>query len=343
MASINIMKLHGGEAAAVLNHNRRHDGRPGVVYGNEHIDPARTHLNSTLYWRPGAHSKESAAEELARLRRRVEEIDKTEPPTRIRKDRVTLVSVEIPVPEYLLPEEETKFFKKAYSEVARFCGGAQNCGSIQIHRDEVHSYIDPVTKETKTSRVHAHMLCIPYVQGKGVNCKNFMSRDRLRQIQQSVDSRVRQDLGISFLDGSRQKSRGSVESLKLASAREEVYKAYEELSEAEQQLKATQIRVSDLKAEESRLEASTAALRAEAAELRDALPIVRRVGLAAEILDSLDSDLAEDFRQILADGGIHPDDHRDQLRLRQAAEAVEKASHRQARKSGRGRETGLDR
>lgn len=343
MSSINIMKLHGGEAAAVLNHNHRHDGRLGVEYSNEHINPEKTHLNSVLHWR-GTPAHETATEELARLRARVEEIDKVEPPARIRKDRVTLVSVEVPVPNFpLTPEEEAKFFKKAYSEIAKFCGGPQNCGSIQIHRDEVHDYIDPVTKETKTSRVHAHMLCIPYVPGKGVNCKQWMSRDRLRQIQQAVDSRIRQELGIPYLDGSRQRSRGSVESLKLASAKEEVYRAYEELSEAEQQLKATQIRVSDLKAEESRLEASTAALRAEAAELRDALPIVRRVGLAAEILDSLDSDLAEDFRQILADGGIHPDDPRDQLRLRQAAEAVEKASHRQARKSGRGRETGLDR
>lgn len=342
MASINILKLHGGEAAAVLNHNHRHDGREGVVYGNEHINPERTHLNSVLHWR-GAPAQETAAEELARLRRRVEEIDKTEPPTRIRKDRVTLVSVEIPVPEYLLPEEETKFFKKAYSEIAKFCGGSQNCGSIQIHRDEVHSYIDPVTKETKTSRVHAHMLCIPYVAGKGVNCKTFMSRDRLRQIQQAVDSRIRQDLGIPYLDGSRQKSRGTVESLKIASAREEICKAYEELSEAEQQLKRTQIRVSDLKAEESRLEASTAALRAEAAELRDALPIVRRVGLAAEVLDSLDSDLAEDFRQILADGGIFPDDPRNQHRLAEAAETVDRASRRRARHSDRGRESGLDR
>lgn len=342
MASINILKLHGGEAAAVLNHNHRHDGREGVVYGNEHINPERTHLNSVLHWR-GTPAHETATEELARLRARVEEIDKVEPPARIRKDRVTLVSVEIPVPEYLPPEEETKFFKKAYAEIAKFCGGPQNCGSIQIHRDEIHEYIDSVTKEPRTSRVHAHMLCIPYVQGKGVNCKNFMSRDRLRQIQQAVDNRIRQDLGIGFLDGSRQKSRGNVESLKLASAREEVYKAYEELSEAQRQLTAAQIRVSDLRAEESRLEASTASLRVEAAELRDSLPLVRHVGLVAEILDELDGDLADELHRILADVGIHPDDPRDQLRLRQAAEAVEKASHRQARKSGRGRETGLDR
>lgn len=340
MASINIRKLHGGEAAAILSHNHRHDGREGVVYGNEHIDPSKSHLNGILHWH-GTPSRETAAEELARLRRRVEEIDKIEPPARIRKDRVTLVSVEIPVPEYLPPEEEKKFFQKAFSEVARFCGGPQNCGSIQIHRDEIHDYIDSVTKEPRTSRVHAHMLCIPYVQGKGVNCKSFMSRDRLRQIQQSVDSRIRQELGISFLDGSRQKSRGNVESLKLASAREEVYKAYEELSTAEQELKRTQIRVTDLKAEEGRLEASVAALRAEAAELQDSIPIVRDVNRAAEVLHQLDSDLAAEFWMMLRYAGIHPD--RDQHQLAEAAEAVDRASRQQAGKSGRGRDAGLDR
>ena len=343
MASINILKLHGGEAAAILNHTHRHDGRPGVEYGNEHVDASRTHLNGVLRFR-GTPKHETAAEELDRLRRRVAEIDAAEPPKRIRRDRVTMVSIEVPCPAMpLTPDEEDKFFRLAYREIAKFCGGSQNCGTIQIHRDEVHNYIDSVTKETRTSRVHALCLCIPYVAGKGVNCKSFMSRDRLRQIQQAIDDRCRQELGIPYLDGSRQRSRGSVESLKLASAKEEVYKAYEELYEAEQQLKRTQIRVTDLKAEESRLEASTASLRAEAAELRDSLPLVRHVGLVAEILDELDGDLADELHQILADAGIHPDDPRDQLRLRQAAETVERASRRQARHSDRGRDSGPDR
>lgn len=339
MSSINIMKLHGGEAAAILAHTHRHDGRPGVEYGNEHVDPERSRLNGVLRFR-GTPKHETASEELARLRARVAEIDAAEPPKRIRRDRVTMVSIEVPCPAMpLTPDEEDKFFRLAYREIAKFCGGPQNCGSIQIHRDEVHDYIDSVTHETRTSRVHAHCVCIPYVAGKGVNCKSFMSRDRLRQIQQAIDDRCRQELGIPYLDGSRQRSRGSVESLKLASAKEEVYRAYEELSEAEQQLKATQIRVSDLKATQSRLEASVASLRAEAAELRDALPIVRRVGLAAEVLDNLDSDLADDFRRILADGGIHPDDPR----LIEAAEAVDRASHRRTRHPDRGRESDLDR
>lgn len=335
MSSINIMKLHGGEAAAILAHNHRHDGRDGVEYSNEHIDPARSNLNSEIRFK-GAPRHETAAEELDRLRRRVAEIDAAEPPARVRKDRVTLVSFEVPAPAGLPPEREEEFFRAAFVEIGRFCGGAKNCGRIQIHRDEVHEYTDPVTRERRTSRVHAHCVCIPYVAGRGVNCKSFTSRERLRQIQQAIDSRCRRDFGIPYLDGSRQRSRGSVEDLKIASARVEA----EERRLAE--LKREQEQALD---ELTSIHATLEGARLEAAKLRDALPIVRQVGLAAEVLDSLDGDLADDFRRILADGGIHPDDPLDQLRLRQAAEDVSTAAHqhRRARHSGRGREDGLDR
>ena len=333
MSSINIKKLHGGEAAAILNHTHRHDGRPGVEYGNEHVDASRTLLNGVLRFR-GAPAQETAAEELDRLRRRVAEIDAVEPPARIRKDRVTLVSFEVPVPAGLPPEREAEFFKAAFSEIARFCGGRQNCGTIRIHRDEVHDYLDPVTREKRTSRVHAHCVAIPYVEGRGVNCKAFTSRERLRQIQQAVDSRCRRDFGIPYLDGSRQRSRGSVEDLKIASARVEA----EERRLAELRQEQAQA-LNDLMGIHANLEGA----RLEAAELRDALPIVRQVARAAEILQELDSDLAEDFWAALRDEGIHPD--RDQLRLQQAAQTVENAArqHRRARHSDRGRDDGLDR
>ena len=339
MASINIRKLHGGEAAAILAHNHRHDGREGVEYRNEHIDPARTHLNSVLM--PRGVGRETAAQELARLRARVAAIDAAEPPKRIRKDRVTLVSVEIPAPAGLPPEQEKKFFKEAAAEVAKFCGGIQNCGSIRIHRDEVHDYLDPVTRERRTSRVHAHMLCIPYMPGRGVNCKSFMSRERLREIQKAIDARCRRVLGIPFLDGSRQKSRGTVEDLKIATARAEREEQY--LSQLRQSCQDAQEEMMSLQQSLMSLQEMTDALRAEAAELRDALPIVRQVAHAVEILDEIDENLSNYFRQELAAGGIHPDDPRDQARLRKAAETISRASRRHSRHFNRNQDIGFDR
>lgn len=217
MASVNVQKLHGSEAGAVLAHGYRHDGKD-VQYRNEHIDPALTKHNSELYYRD-VHAKGGKAhDEYQRLRDRVQAIDAKEPPKRVRSDRVTMVAFEIPVPAGLPADKENAFFKLAYKEIARMCGGAENVSPLKIHRDEIHDYLDPVTKEVKTSRVHAHCVGIPYIKGKGVNCKAFTARQRLRDLQQAIDRRCREELGVAFVDGTGQKSRGSVEDLKRYSA-----------------------------------------------------------------------------------------------------------------------------
>lgn len=258
MASVNITKCHGSAAASILAHNHRHDGKD-VQYRNEHIDKSKTTSNSYRYFKgqdPAATSKD----EYQRLRARVEEIDKAEPPKRIRKDRVTMVAFEVPVPADLPADQEGKFFSLAYKEIARMCGGSANVSTMRIHRDEVHEYVDPVTKERRTSRVHAHVVGIPYVKGKGVNCKNFMSRQTLRDLQRRLDDKCRQELGVAFMDGSRQKSRGTVEDLKRASARTEQELA-ERIAEKER-------RIADLDAQavKSTQEAEKAAQEAREAQ-----------------------------------------------------------------------------
>lgn len=217
MASVNIQKLHGSEAGAVLAHDYRHDGKD-VAYRNEHVNPELSKNNGELYYRD-VHAKGGKAhDEYQRLRRRVEEIDAKEPPKRIRSDRVTMVAFEVPVPAGLPADKENAFFKLAYKEIVRMCGGSRNVSPLKIHRDEIHDYLDPVTKEVKTSRVHGQCVGIPYVKGKGVNCKAFTARQRLRDIQQAIDRRCREELGVAFMDGTGQKSRGSVEDLKRYSA-----------------------------------------------------------------------------------------------------------------------------
>ena len=268
MASVNVMKLHGSEAASILAHNHRHDGKD-IQYRNEHIDKSKTASNSYRYFKgqdPAATSKD----EYTRLKARVEEIDKAEPPKRIRKDRVTMCAFEIPAPAGLPAEKEEKFFSLAYREIARMCGGAENVSTLRIHRDEVHEYTDPLTKERKTSRVHAHVVGIPYVKGKGVNCKQFMTRQALRDLQRRIDDKCRQNLNIAFMDGSRQRSRGTVEDLKLASA-----KAEDELALAERiTSQKAQIAEQEARLEELRQDTAKAALdasraRAEALEQQE--------------------------------------------------------------------------
>lgn len=274
MASANIMKLRGGAAAAILAHDHRHDGKD-VQYDNAHINKDLSRRNGTQYYK-GVHDlKMTAQDEYQRLQDRVAEIDRAEPPKRIRKDRVTMVGFEVPVPEGLPPEKENHFFKIAYKAFVRMCGGARNVSSLRIHRDEVHEYVDPVTKERRTSRVHAHAVGIPYVPGKGINCKSFMTRQALRDLQQDIDRQCRAELGVAFLDGFSQRSRGTVEDLKRASARTEQELA-ERIAAQEAQIAAQEARIADLRheAEKASLEASRA--RTEALEAQESAESYRQ-------------------------------------------------------------------
>lgn len=220
MASADLKKLHGGAASHTRNHIYRHDGKD-VVYKNEHIDKSKTHLNTEMRF-PEHEGIVLSDDEDRFLRARVSEIDKKEPPIRVRKDRVTFVAFEAPVPDGTdTKEKEEAFFKIFYEEVARMCGGPQNVGVLKIHRDEIHPYIDPVTLDEKMSRVHAHCIGIPYVRGKGINCKMFMSKGNLRSLQNTLDTRCREELGVSYLSRDEHAVlRGRrVEDIKIASAK----------------------------------------------------------------------------------------------------------------------------
>lgn len=215
MASADIKKLHGAEAYKVLGHDARWDNREEVDYTNTNINPELADKNEVLRFK--GMERETAKQSYERLKKRVEELDAIHPPRRRKKDRVTMIAFEIPAPANLPAEREREFFAIAYREFARMCGGTEQVSQLYIHRDEIHDYIDPVTKETRTSRVHAHAVGIPYTPAHGVNCKNFCTRERFKELQQRIHSRCREELGIEFLDGSGRHSRASVEQLKTAS------------------------------------------------------------------------------------------------------------------------------
>ena len=101
-----------------------------------------------------------------------------------------------------------------------------------------------------------------------------MSRQALRDLQKRVDDRCRSEIGVNFMDGSRQKSRGTVEDLKRASARTE-----QELAEriaAQEAILAdlrSQTAVARAEAKEAAKEAARA--RTEALEQREAAEAFR--------------------------------------------------------------------
>lgn len=226
MSSVDFHKCHGGEAAHLVSHAARHNGRD-VRYSNRHIDP---YLSRDNFLVGASRFSGFATLEMSRLRRRIRDIDKQLPPKRRRKDRVTEISYVIPAPEGLEGENLRKFFELVHDELSVFSGGRENVSCGWVHLDEVHMYLDP-SGVWKSSRPHMHVVGIPFVEGKGVNGKQFETRERMRSLNRSIDERCRRELGVPFLMHEEVPGR-TVEELK----RESLDRLNEQISERTQEL-----------------------------------------------------------------------------------------------------------
>ena len=261
MASVNWKKNKGNEAFVMLRHASRYDDDDDTVsrtYKNRFIDPSRTHLNTRI-----SHSNkyETGRETYERLKNRVKEIDAVEPPKLVRKDRVTAISFTVTTPENLPPEQEEQFFSIVYDHLTELAGGAENISPLYIHRDETHPYIDvnntgrdsDRTGTIVMSRVHAHCTAVPYVAGRGVNAKNFMTRASMRELNQRIDATCREQLGVPFLTDARQATGRSVEELQDASEKalrqQELDSINAKIEEAKESLLKTQQQLDSAKSE----------------------------------------------------------------------------------------------
>ena len=60
-----------------------------------------------------------------------------------------------------------------------------------VHNDEETQYFDPIKKEFVTSRAHMHMQGIAWTDDFGINGKNFMTRERIIELNKRIDERCR--------------------------------------------------------------------------------------------------------------------------------------------------------
>lgn len=230
MSSVDFSKCKGaGQAAARVAHMERHDGKD-VEYANRWIDKSRTHLNTVIGASGLVDDVPSTRKTMARLKKRVREIDDVLPPKRVRKDRVTMVTLTIAAPDGLLKKDEERFFRIAYDEIATFCGGAENCSDGFIHRDEQHEYID-TDGSRQTSRPHMHMAVIPFVEGVGVNGKQFETRSRMKELNEAIDRRCRKELHVQFMTHRRGRTGRTVEDLQAMSEGKAIEKVQQQLTE----------------------------------------------------------------------------------------------------------------
>lgn len=269
MSSVNFKKCHANssEGAAMIAHAARHDNKENVDYRNQDINQELTKNNSIIMNENNAGIDEfcdlkSSKEIYQDLMQLVRDIDKKMPPRRLRADRVNLISYTIAAPETLKREDEDKFFAIAHDEIAKACGGHQHVTAAFIHRDEIHDYVDPVTRELRTSKAHMHMCGVPFVHNIGINGKKFETRERMRRLNRAIDTRCKKELSIQFLTGEPLRAKGrSVEDMKLITkttqdiekTRQELETMRCELSQLTKQAKLLKDEISSLEDEKNKL------------------------------------------------------------------------------------------
>lgn len=139
---------------------------------------------------------------------------------------------------------------------------------IGLHGDEVHEYVDPDSKNRVQSRLHVHVLVVPDVPGKGCNMKSWLTKARYGEINHLMDKVCMKELGYSYQDGTKSRSRGNVERVKAQSLRaeaEELAAKIDMLRQETTRLDATQQKVRQDTARATQ-EANEATTRAKAAE-----------------------------------------------------------------------------
>lgn len=225
MAGIDIRKRTTQTMPSVNRHNYRQSD-DGVKRSNTDIDPSKTHLNYSIN-----HLTEKESQE--KHKKRIEEVDRVLPPKRIRKDRVTAITmVTYCPPEIKDMERSDEFFQKAHETICKTFGGEENIIDSVVHKDEVHDYLKKEDGKivTHTSREHMHTTGIPFVPDKGINGKQFVTKTFLHKLNNEMENMCQREFGIHYHTGKGHEDKCQNE-LKAESAklqREEAEKSYTE-------------------------------------------------------------------------------------------------------------------
>lgn len=208
MASVTIQKwTTAGACGGQINHiyrTREH-------YGNQDIDRTLADRNEMAG---------TAEEARARIRETIAQVDAATPPRRVRADRKTIAELCIPAPRSGMSDQDARRFLTAACMALVDAPGMHVVG-IGLHGDEVHEYVDPDSKSRVQSRLHVHVLVVPDVPGKGCNMKSWLTKARYGEINRLMDKVCMKELGYSYQNGTKSRSRGDVERVKAESLRAE--------------------------------------------------------------------------------------------------------------------------
>lgn len=214
MASVNWMKVQSASAAkAMFRHDCKDTRQATANHSNKQLDVSLTPGNY------GSREGNTYADACARYDARIDEIDQAGKSSR-RKDRVTMVSLNVPTPVDLPQSEERRWFARV-RDVSVELLGQDNFLGMWVHQDEKHEYKDAITGDDATSRTHAHMGFVPGIgEGDKVRlcAKELVSRANMVKLNNAIEEMSVSEFGVHFMDGSKRKSRAKVEDLKRKSA-----------------------------------------------------------------------------------------------------------------------------
>lgn len=210
MASVDWKKYKtAGDVKARLRHDCQDTRENTKQHQNPHINKAMTNQNTGV-WTEYKDARE-------RFEKRLAEV--TDGKT-VRKDAVRGVGFNIPAPEGLTPDKEDAWFARALDIMGERYG-LENVCCYTIHRDEVHDYYDTEKQAWCKSRVHAQGILVPEVDGS-LCAKKVTARGRMMELNEAIDQMSRDEFGLAFMDGTKRKSRGSVEEMKAKSLQAEI-------------------------------------------------------------------------------------------------------------------------
>lgn len=190
MASVNVAK-YTTSAARGLSVHFDDVKRVEMQHENPHINKVDTAKN---YW----IGCDSYNEILYKLKERQKELDALIPPKRIRADRVTCLAVEVPIPAAISENNlDDDFMNNAY-RVLEDVFGSSNVHGMTVHKDEVHDYIEPISKELKTSLIHGHGFISPEDKEKGLNAKACLNKERLKMLNNAMNEMCLKRYGIEY-------------------------------------------------------------------------------------------------------------------------------------------------
>lgn len=255
MASVTIQKW---STAAACGGQVNHIYRTREHYGNTDIDKSLADYNEM------AGTAEDAR---TRIRETIARVDAATPPKRVRADRKTIAELCIPAPRAGMSDQDARQFLTAACEALVEAPGMHVVG-VALHGDETHEYIDPDSKERVQSRLHLHVLVVPDVPGHGCNMKSWLTKSRYREINQLLDRVCKRELGYTYQDGTKSRSRGDVERMKQRSLQAEATELTAKIDKLRQE--ATRLDAARQEARQGAVkatqEADRATTRAKAAE-----------------------------------------------------------------------------